>query len=115
MTIIAKNLWDNEVLLSQPSSVARIDNAKYIEEVFLSPNLLIDKSIKTRTLNAILGELKILMSTITNSTLMSQAVTLESIIEDGFNISMYKFQFKIFTKSLAQELKILEDNIKLGL
>lgn len=92
-----------------------MDQSKYIETVFLSPNLLIDRSIKTRTLNAILGELKALMSTITKSELMSQAVTLEKIIEDGFNVSMYKFQFKIFTKSLTQELKILEDNIKLSL
>jgi hypothetical protein len=90
-----------------------MDNIKYIDTVFLSPEQLVDTHIKTRTLNSLSSNLQELMNRITTDNLNMQANTLKVLIEDAYNVSMYKFQFKMFTLAVSEELKILETNINL--
>jgi hypothetical protein len=88
-----------------------MDNSRFIETTFLSEDQLIDKHIKIRSLNSLSEQLKILEKDLKIEELLAQAYIIRTLIEDAYNVSMYKFQFKIFTLSLNQEIKTLSNNI----
>jgi hypothetical protein len=89
-----------------------IKHAKFINQTFLSEDQLTENSVKTRTLSIIIDRIKIAESKLTqNSPLYAPLETLRGLVEDAYIISMYKFEFKIFTLSLLKELKTIEDII----
>lgn len=87
---------------------------KYIEQEFLSETDIISNTAKTRMLNVIDSELTSLIQLTTDSTILDSIMTLKNIVEDSYNLTMYKFQFKLLTLSLNKEIQNLKDIIRLS-
>lgn len=90
----------------------------YIKQVFLNEAELMPENIKVQVLNTIKSKIdkiqtdaSALMTPHLSAPILSALETLGLIVEDAYNISMYKFQFKLITNSLNLELKNLEDMI----
>lgn len=89
-----------------------IDNSKYIEKTFLSPDELVPSSQKTKTLNLISEKLDSLTLRTEDSTIKSLIAGLRHIIADAYVISMYKFQFRILTTSIEKEIDSIEQMVE---
>lgn len=85
-----------------------MEHSKYIEKTFLSEDGLVDKTVKTRSLNGIMVRIKDLEALSVNENIMTFLDAIKSVLEDAYRIDMYKFQFKLLTLSLNKEL----DNIQ---
>jgi hypothetical protein len=90
----------------------------YINQIFLNETELMPDNIKVQVLNTIKAKIdKVQSDASTQMTahlalpILSSLETLMLIVEDAYNISMYKFQFKLITNSLNKELKNLEDMV----
>lgn len=89
-----------------------MDASKYIEKTFLSENELIDRAVKTRTLNAIAGRIGELSALTTNESIMGFIDSCNDVLEDAHKIDMYKFQFKLLTLIISKELDNIEQMVK---
>ena len=90
----------------------------YINQVFLNETELMPENVKVQVLNTIKAKIDKVQSDASGqmtvhlaAPILSALETLSLIVEDAYNISMYKFQFKLITNSLNKELKNLEDMI----
>ena len=88
------------------------DAARYIEKEFLSSDELISSTTKTRTLNLISDTLNNLATRTTDSVILRLIEGLRLVISDAYIISMYKFQFKIFTSSLEAEVTTITQMVE---
>lgn len=88
------------------------DSAKYIEREFLSSDELISSVTKTRTLNLISESLDALVKRTNDNVILGLIDGLRYIIEDAYVISMYKFQFKVFTVSLSEEVATITQMVE---
>lgn len=91
----------------------------YIKQIFLNEAELVPENVKTQVLNTIKAKIDTVQSDASTkltptlaSPILSALETLGLIVEDAYNISMYKFQFKLITNSLNKELQNLEDMIE---
>lgn len=90
----------------------------YINQIFLNETELMPENIKVQVLNTIKSKIdkvqsdaSVQMTSHLAAPILSALETLLLIVEDAYNISMYKFQFKLITNSLNKELKNLEDMV----
>lgn len=83
----------------------------YVETTFLAQEELIDNSAKTKSLNGLKFKLDSLVVRTEDRRLLSKIASIYLLLEDAYNISMYKFQFKTFILSLSKEIKNIEDYI----
>jgi hypothetical protein len=88
----------------------------YINQIFLNETELMPENVKVQVLNTIKAKIDKIQSDASSQMeahlalpILSSLETLLLIVEDAYNISMYKFQFKLITNSLNKELKNLED------
>lgn len=90
-----------------------MDFEYYIEKDFLSAQEIIDTSTKTRSLNGLKLKVDVLTTKTTDRRLLSKISSIYLLLEDAYNIAMYKFQFKAFVLSIGKEIKNIEDYIEL--
>lgn len=90
----------------------------YINQIFLNETELMPENIKVQVLNTIKSKIDKIQSdasvqidTYVSLNILAALETINLIVEDAYNISMYKFQFKLITNSLNKELKNLEDMV----
>ncbi len=90
----------------------------YINQIFLNETELMPENIKVQVLNTIKskidkiqGDASTQIDTYVSLNILAALETINLIVEDAYNISMYKFQFKLITNSLNKELKNLEDMV----
>lgn len=91
-----------------------MNNERFIETEFLSEDSLIDKTVKTRTLNVISAKIKSLEQITLDEIILSTLESIKLLVEDAYNLTMYKFQFKIFTLSINKDLENIEKMIAHG-
>lgn len=91
-----------------------MDNTRFIESEFLSESSLIDKGIKTRTLNIISEKVNSLSKSTQDSIALSTLESIKLLIEDAYILTMYKFQFKIFTLAINKDIENIEKIINHG-
>jgi hypothetical protein len=84
------------------------DELKFLEKEFLNESGLIDRTVKTRTINSIKEKLKELSQSTDKDSVLSVINSLLRLVEDAYKVDMYKFQFKLFTLSIQKEIKNLE-------
>lgn len=81
----------------------------FYETVIMSQEELVDKITKTKNLNSIKLKLDKLVKSTIDKKVLANAGSMYMILEDAFQIDMYRFQFKAFIYTLNKEIKILED------
>ena len=88
--------------------------SRYIEKTYLSEDQLVENTVKVRTLNLISEQLRGLLVKTTDAKVIAKINALIYVLEDGYKIAMYKFQFKAFTLSLNKEIEYLKRVISRG-
>jgi len=88
-----------------------METTKYLEKEFLSEDEIIDRSIKTRTINNIAEKIKDLNTRTTDPQLIAMLGSLSNLLKDAYVIDMYKFQFKIFTLAIQKEISAIQEVI----
>lgn len=86
------------------------------EEVEILKNTqdIISRAIKTQSLNTLSFKLNTLSSQTTSEQVKEKIQSILTIIEDAYNIDMYKFQFKILSELVSKEISIIEDIVTIG-
>lgn len=74
---------------------------------------IISRSTKTQSLNTLSFKLNALSSQTTSEQVKDKIQSILTILEDAYNIDMYRFQFKILTEMTLKEISILEDIVSL--
>jgi hypothetical protein len=84
----------------------------YADEVMLSEQELVPNHIKVQSLNTFKYRLDELKVKTKDKIILNAISTLYQVINDAYNISMYKFAFKILTLTLSKEIDTLEKMVQ---
>jgi len=84
----------------------------YVSKVFMSDSSLVINSIKTQVLNGFKQKIIDLELATEDDVILDALASHLLVLEDAYNISMYKFQFKIFTGIVNRELAAIREMVE---
>lgn len=84
---------------------------RFIEKEFANTETLVGSTVKIRTLNSLMEELKNIEKTKKNNNNKAKIKVLENLIKDAYIVDMYSFAFKIFTLAIQKEMKNIQRDL----
>lgn len=88
------------------------DNELYEDREFLNTDELVGKSIKYQMLGSVKYKTEQLKLITEDENILDALDAILLVVEDAYNIDLYKFQFKSLSNILFTELKDLEETIE---
>jgi len=88
---------------------------QYEEVNFASPKAIIPNNTKAQVLNGIdakLKSLKIQAEIRDDTIIINSIISIEDILNDAYNITMYRFQFQNLINIINEEIRNIEDIIE---
>lgn len=85
-----------------------MDISRYIEKEYLQQEALVGDIIRFRTVNSLESELNEAAKLSKDEEYQAKIGSLRRILTDAATISMYNFQFKIFTLTFRKEIYTLK-------